>query len=229
VSRGLGIVVSPPLSRTVLEHIRFVLLPDGRVVVVLVSNGGLTRDKVVRVDQQFAQEELDRTAEHLNRHYVGWTLDAIRTDLAARVQRDRERYDRLVRNALTLCDPALLETSGAPQVYLEGAAQIATAPEFAGQEELRELLGAIEEKTRLVALLTGCVEDPEPVHVQIGVAELSGAGQYLSLISAPYACNDYLQGSLGVLGPIRMHYERAITVVAHVARIFGDNLHRSGA
>src|SRR4029077_10015171 len=69
VSRGLGIVVSPPIAKTVLEHMRFVLLPDGRVVVVLVTTGGATRDKIIRPERAFTQIELDRTSDYLNRHY----------------------------------------------------------------------------------------------------------------------------------------------------------------
>src|SRR5665213_1600706 len=69
ISKGLGIVVSPPISKTVLEHVRFVLLPDGRIVVVLVSTGGNTRDKVIRPEKQFSQQALDHTAEYLNHHY----------------------------------------------------------------------------------------------------------------------------------------------------------------
>ena len=76
---------------------------------------------------------------------------------------------------------------------------------------MRDLLAAIEEKHKLVALLTSCIEAPEPVHVQIGVKEISAAGEHLALISAPYSCHDQVQGSLGVLGPMRMQYERAIT------------------
>ena len=66
ISRGLGIIVSPPIAKTLLEHIRFVLLPDGRVVVVLVSTGGATRDKIIRPERAFLQPDLDRTADYLN-------------------------------------------------------------------------------------------------------------------------------------------------------------------
>src|ERR1700675_4318745 len=97
ISRGLGIVVSPPIAKTVLEHVRFVLLPDGRVVVVLVSTGGNTRDKIIRPERAFNQLDLDRTADYLNRHYVGCTLEAIRGDLVARLASEQERYDVLGR------------------------------------------------------------------------------------------------------------------------------------
>ena len=100
MSRGLGIFISPPLARAVVEHVRFLLLPDNRVLVVLITSGGQTRDKLVRPERAFLQTDLDRTADYLNRHYVGWTLDAMRADLRAQVERDREQYGRLAGDAL---------------------------------------------------------------------------------------------------------------------------------
>ncbi len=227
VSRGIGIIVMPPLARSLLEHIRFLSLPDGRVVVVLISAGGATRDKVVRPEHGFTQAELDRTADYLNRNYGGWTLEAIRADLLAKLASERERYGRLLPAALELCDPAVLEGGQARQVYVEGTAQFASSPELAKAKPLRELLEAIEEKTMLVTLLNGCIETPEPLHIQIGVKEINSAGEHLSLITAPYLVRDQAQGSLGVLGPMRMEYERAITAVAYVARAFSEMLSRT--
>src|ERR1700728_1281374 len=74
VSRGLGIFIAPPLARSVVEHLRFLLLPDGRVLVILISGGGVTRDKLIRTEKPFLQEQLDRTSAYLNRHYIGWTV-----------------------------------------------------------------------------------------------------------------------------------------------------------
>ena len=224
VSNGLGIVVSPPLSKTVLEHARMWLLPDSRVVVVLISPGGNTRDKVLRPARLFTQGELDATADFLNRNYSGCTLEAIRADLLQKLATDRERYEVIAQSALTLCAPDVLDDASAMQMHVEGTAQIVSSPEFANQAQLRELLAAIEEKSRLVTVLNACIETPEPVHVQIGIKEISEAGENLALISAPYMRNDLVQGSLGVLGPTRMHYERAMTAVAYVAQLFSEAL-----
>jgi heat-inducible transcriptional repressor len=224
VSRGLGIVVSPPLRKAVLEHARMWLIPDGRVVVVLVSPGGNTRDKVLRPPRPFTQAELDATAEFLNREYCGWTLEAIRADLLEKLASERERYENLARSALALCGPALLTENPQAQIYVEGTAQIVTSPEFADQAQLGELLAAIEEKHRLITVLNACIETPEPVFVQIGVKEISQAGENIVLISAPYSTYGRSQGSLGVLGPTRMHYERAMTAVAYVAQLFSEAL-----
>jgi heat-inducible transcriptional repressor len=224
VSKGLGIVVSPPLRRAILEHARMWLIPDGRVVVVLISPGGNTRDKVLRPPRLFTQEELDATADFLNRHYSGWTLEAIRADLLQKLANERERYENIARSALTLCDPTILGESPQSQIYVEGTAQIVTAPEFADQAQLGELLAAIEEKHRLITVLNSCIETPEPVFVQIGVKEISQIGENIALISAPYSTHDRSQGSLGILGPTRMHYERAMTAVAYVAQLFSEAL-----
>ena len=226
VSRGVGIIVSPPLRRAVLEHARMWLLPDGRVVVVLISPGGNTRDKVLRPSRNFTQPELDATADFLNRNYSGWTLDAIRSDLLQKLATERERYETLAQSALTLCDPAILSETSAQQIHVEGAAQFVGTPEFADQGHLRELLAAIEEKNRLVSVLNACIETPEPVFVQIGIKEISQAGHNLALISAPYAGHDQIQGSLGVLGPTRIDYERAMTAVAYVAQLFSEALQK---
>ena len=226
VSRGVGIVVAPPLRSAVLEHARMWLLPDRRVVVVVISPGGNTRDKVLRPGRAFTQHELDATAEFLNSHYTGWTLDAIRSDLLQKLATERERYETLAQSALTLCDPALLNDSVGQRVYVEGTAQIVGAPEFADQSHLRELLAAIEEKHRLVSVLNACIDTPEPVFVQIGIKEISQAGQNLALISAPYAGQNMVQGSLGVLGPTRIDYERAMTAVAYVAQLFSEALQK---
>jgi heat-inducible transcriptional repressor len=226
VSNALGIIVSPPLAKTVLEHARMWLLPDGRVVVVLISLGGITRDKILRPSRHFTQAELDATAEFLNRQYSGWTLEAIRGDLLQKLATERERYEGIARSALTLCDPAVLGDESAPRVHVEGTAQIVGATEFADQAQVRDLLAAIEEKHRLVTVLNACIDTPEPVHVQIGVKEIAQGGENLALISAPYMSHDQVQGSLGVLGPTRMHYERAITAVAYVAQLFSEALNK---
>ena len=223
VSRGLGIFISPPLSRSIVEHLKFMLLPDNRVLVVLVSSGGMMRDKVIRIERQFRQEDLDQVAAYLNHHYVGWTLEDMRNDLRRQVERDRERYGRLAGDALLLTGANVLGDSGERKIYVEGAAQIASSVDFTSQDQLREILQAIEEKDRLVALLSGCIESPEPVHVELGLDQMSNAGKHLALVSASYSQNDQVQGTLGILAPMRMHYERVITAVAFMAQLFSEN------
>jgi heat-inducible transcriptional repressor len=222
VSRGLGIIISPPLARTVVQHLRFLLIPDGRVLVVLIGPGGITRDKLIHTERPFKQEELDRIADFLNSHYSGWTLDAIRADLQAQITSERERYDRLAKDALMLCDPQILGDETSRHVYIEGTARLITSSEFSSQEQLRELLSTIEERGRLISLLTGFIEAPEPVHVEFGLKGIASAGSQLALVTAPYSHDEQSQGTLGILGPIRMHYERVIAAVAFMADFFSE-------
>ncbi|HXY77324.1 MAG TPA: heat-inducible transcriptional repressor HrcA [Candidatus Acidoferrales bacterium] len=223
VSRGLGIFISPPLASSVVEHLRFLLVPDHGVLVVLVTSGGLTRDKLIRPERPFRQEDLDRISVYLNRHYVGWTLEAMRADLRKQVEHDREQYGRLANDALMLCDSSVLGDETERKVYVEGAAQMAASVQFTSQDQLRELLEAIEEKSRLIELLSGCIEAPEPVHVELGLDKMSAAGKHLALVSASYSAKDQAQGTLGILAPMRMHYERVITAVAFMAQFFSED------
>jgi len=223
VSRGMGILVSPPLSQSVVEHVRFLNVPENRVLVVLVTTGGYTRDRLIHSERAFRQEELDRISAYLNHHYVGWTLEAMRADLRAQVERERAEYGRLAQDALALCDSSILADGGERKIYVEGAAQIAAAVQVASQEQLRELLEAIEEKDRLIALLGTCIEAPEPVHVEFGLDQMSSAGKQLALVSASYTSREQAQGTLGILAPMRMHYERVITAVAFMAQLFSDH------
>jgi heat-inducible transcriptional repressor len=227
VSHGLGLILSPPIARLPVEHIRFLLVPDGRVLVVVISEGGRTRDKLVRPDRPFAQDELDRIADHLNRNYSGWTIEAIRADLVERLAREQDSYGLLAGRALILCDPQIFEDDSGRQLYIEGTAEIVAAPEFADPGRLRELLGAIEEKRRLVALLATCIGAPEPVSVRIGLSEMAVAGASLALISARFRAGSEAPGTLGILGPLRMDYERAITTAAFLAECVSSTL--SGA
>jgi heat-inducible transcriptional repressor len=177
---------------------------------------------LIRPERPFRQEDLDRTADYLNRHYVGWTLEAMRADLRKQLEVDRERYGQLANDALLLCDPSILGDIGERKIYVDGAAQIASSPDFTNPEQLRELLEAIDEKDRLIALLSGCIESPEPVHVELGLDKISNEGKHLAIVSASYSSKDQAQGTLGILAPMRMHYDRVITAVAFMAQIFSE-------
>ena len=195
----MGIIISPPLARTVVEHLKFVLLPEGRVLVVLVASGGMTRDKVIRPERTFRQEDLDRISAHLNAHYSGWTLEAIRGELETQLVNDKEKYDRLVGGALAAVRPGAAGTTMKP-AKCTWMAPHSSPPCWASpaRNKCGKLLSTIEERGRLIALLDGCIEGPEPVHVELGVKKITDAGKHLALISAPYMQNAQMQGALGI-------------------------------
>src|SRR4026207_1100354 len=159
LSQNVGIVVSPSLADNRLNHIEFVLLPDKRILVVLVSTANIIHNKVIRVADDMAQDDLDRTARYLNTEFSGKSLLAIRAEIVELMTEEKALYDRLLQNAILLCERSLEgeETSG--DVYVDGTSHILTKPEFVDMERMRELFRTFEEKSRLIKILNECVHD----------------------------------------------------------------------
>src|SRR5262245_55011417 len=125
LSNNVGIVVWPSLAHNGLKHIRFVKLPDNRILVVLVSTSNVVHDKVVTLDEDFTQEELNRAARFLNTEFAGKSLLAIRSEIVARIKEERALYDAVVRNAILLCERSLQdEDSAVAEVFVDGASNI---------------------------------------------------------------------------------------------------------
>ncbi len=192
VSRGLGIIVMPALAQSALEHIRFLHLPDGRVVVVLISTGGATRDKLVRPEHEFTQAQLDNTADYLNTPLR--RLDA-RGDSHRPAAKAGFRARALCASAAAgpgVVRPGDSRERGRSAGVHRGCGADGCGPGTGDRRRraVARVAGGHLEKSKLVALLDGCIETPEPVHIQIGVKEITSAGEHLALITARYAGRD---------------------------------------
>ena len=221
LSDNVGIVVWPSLADNGLKHIRFVQLPDHRILVVLVSTSGIVRDKVINLDEEFTQEELNRAAQFLNTEFAGKSLLAIRSEIVARMKQDRALYDSVVRNAIILCERSLQdEDSAVAEVFLDGASNIFGKPEFSDTETIRNLFQTFEEKSRLVKILNECVagETSGVVQVLIGRENPASSMQHCSVITTSYRVGSDVCGTLGVLGPTRIAYGRMMAVVNYLGR-----------
>ena len=222
LSTNVGIVVWPSLAENGLQHISFLNLPDNRILVALVSSSNIVQDKVIRLDEPFSQEDLDRTASYLNIEFRGKSLRAIRTEIISLMKAEKALYDKLLRNAILLCERSLEgEESAAGEVYIDGAFNILTKPEFANREKLRELFDTLEEKSRLVKILNECLaSDPigRNVKVVIGTENLAPSMKRCAIITASYRLGDDISGTLGVVGPTRIEYGRMMAVVNYLAR-----------
>ena len=220
-SDNVGIVVLPSLSHAPVKHLEFVRLSDDQILVITVSRNGIVQDRLIRVAESFTQDELDRTARYVNSNFADMSLLAIRAELLKRMTEEKALYDRLLQNAILLCESGL---EGQPQsqreVFVEGTSNIITKSDFADTERMRELFRIFEEKTRLVKLLNECVAPlTQSVGVRIG-GETSIPGlQGCAVITSSYSSGDQLLGSLGVVGPMRMEYARTMSVVSYIARI----------
>ena len=224
-SENVGIVISPPLFDNHLRHVKFMRLADGRILVVLVYTSGVVQNKVVHIDEPLNQEELERAAQYLNAQFGGRSLQEIRSEVLARMHEEKALYDRLLQSVALLCESSLEDDEAETgDVYLDGASNIIAKPDFGDIERLRDLFKTFEAKSHLVKILNECVAR-EPVfgdvHVVIGREHISPSLRACSLITAPYRVGGgAVAGSISVVGPMRMEYERTMAVVSYVAQIF---------
>ena len=228
LSENVGIVISPSLAENRLKHIEFVLLPDKRILVVLVSASNLIHNKVIRIDDSFTQDALDRTARYLNTEFAGKSLTAIRSEILELMKQEKALYDELLRDAILLCERSLEgEDTNTGGVYVDGTSNILTKPEFVDVERMRELFRTFEEKSRLVRILNECVSHscPGDVHVVIGREHPTSSMQNCALITAPYRIGSGNSiGTVGVVGPMRIEYARIMAMVNYMARLVEQRL-----
>lgn len=226
VTRNVGIVASATAADTVLQHVQFIRLSDNRVLVILEPRGAPVRSRVVRVEEDFRQEELDSISNYLNRNFAGWRLEAARNEIQRRLEEQRARYDDLLRRLAALWRQGILESDAVTGIYLEGASHLLGRPELDDPQVLRELLRALEEKERLVRLLTRYIQQSDAAtciraRVVIGLDTDPPMKDFV-LIGAPCTTAEGLAGRVAVLGPPRMQYERVISAVSQVARLVGE-------
>jgi heat-inducible transcriptional repressor len=229
LSQNVGIVISPSLAENRLKHIEFVQLPDKRILVVLVSAASIIHNKVIRTSDEFTQDELDRTARYLNTEFSGKSLLTIRAEIVERMKEEKALYDRLLQNAVLLCERSLEgEESIVGEVYVDGASNILTKPDFDDIERMRDLFRMFEEKSRLIKILNECVHEHPysgEVHVVIGREHPTDSMRSCALITAPYQVgHNGSVGTLGVVGPMRIEYARIMAMVNYMARLIEHRL-----
>lgn len=224
LSNNVGIVVSPSLANDRLQHIEFLSLSDSRVLVVLVSAPNIVHNKIIRTEVAFTREDLERTANYLNKEFAGKSLSEIRNAIIALMHQERALFDKLLQTAAILCTQSIEDdASRIGEVFVDGTSNILTMRDFADLERLRELLAAIGERSRLVQILNECIGQAPAVtgdvQVVIGSENRTPTLHACTLISAPYRIGDgSATGTLSVLGPTRMEYARMISIVSYVAR-----------
>ncbi len=230
VSDNIGFVMAPPVTLAIMKHIEFVRIADRRILVILVTSGGLVQHRLIELDEDFEQTELHEAGSYLVQDFGGKTLLEIRDELLKLMMEEKTLYDRLLRSVVVL-GSALLQTEGdaeTTEVYLQGTARIMKKPELADVNRMIALFRTFEEKSRLVKILSECLKSNSngPV-VTIGLEKHLPGMQDWALIASPYVYSQGLAGSLGIIGPSRMEYEKAISLVDYVAKLFGKILSRN--
>lgn len=210
----------------VLQRIEFVPLGGPRILVVVVSRGNQLTQKVVDAGEEVRPDDLVQAANYLNTEFAGLPLFEVREAVLTRLRQERTLYDQLLGRALRLARSSF-EQLPRPQAFsVEGAAALLhDAQEGVSLATLRALFEMMDEKERLVHLLNQYIDGPG-VTVVIGAEHTSPDLRQFSLIAST-AIDGGSVRTVGVIGPMRMHYSRAISLVdgttQAVSRVLRDS------
>lgn len=210
-ARNVGFALAGNES-AVLQRIDFVALGGSRVLVVVVSRGNQVTQKVIETGEDVRSDELVQAANYLNTEFAGLPLLEVRTAVLTRLRQERTLYDELLTRALRLAQSTLADLP--PRAFhVEGAASLldVTAGEAVSLGTLRALLEMMEEKERLVHLLNQYIDGPG-LTVVIGTEHASPDLRSFSLVASTTIDAGAIR-TVGVIGPTRMHYSRAIALV----------------
>lgn len=222
LSQLLGVVLSPRLATGILERLDVIPLSSTRVMFVLAVRGGLARTVIAEVDGDVPRQGLDAIVQRLNERLSGLTLDEIRRTGVERVQ-DLGASDQTGIVRVVLRDVAILfsEAEEARRAAVGGAQHLVGQPEFAAPEEVKSIVELVEQEEVVVHLLERPAlfdpANPERAVVLIG-QEVDGEARPYSVVTAQYRFGS-ATGTVGVIGPTRMDYARAVALVEHVAAL----------
>jgi len=218
-SQQIGFAIVPD-TETTFEHIDFVVLDANRVLVVLVSGGGHIAHKVIDTEERYELTELQQAANFLNTEFKGWSLSEVRQAVVDRLREERTLYDQLLSRALRLASTTFEGLESHPTIYVQGTALLFEATPGDDPETtlatMRSLLRMIEEKTRLVRLIDACMDSR--LTVLIGTEHGEPDLQPFSFVTSTYT-DGRRRGAVGVIGPTRMRYSRAINAVDSLSRM----------
>ncbi len=223
-SHQIGVGTLPDLQVTVFRHVELVKLTDRRLLVLFVAASGLVFQHVIDATVEETQAELERQANFLNVELAGRTLPAVRDHLAQLMREERVAYDRLARRALQFgAQYFAFEPELAGEVCVEGAESLLDRKDLAEFDRMKALLSALEDKRRAILLLNSCL-GTEGIVTAIGsenaAPELAGC----SLVATSYRFDESKAGMVGIIGPTRMDYDRAMALVEYVAQLLGEAL-----
>ena len=218
-SHQLGFAIGPPADTTTLDHLDFVPLDGGKVLVVIVAGGHISH-KMVEPTEQYGPAELQQAANYLNSQFKGRSLTEIRDAVLERLREERTLYDALMARALQLANSTFADLESAPVVFIQGTSllldDVADEDAEVTLETLRTLLRMMEEKARLVQLLDEYMGSEE-LTIVIGTEHHNPDLQRLSVVVTAYT-DGYGTGAVGVIGPTRMQYSRAINAVESLSK-----------
>ena len=215
-------VISAPRKASVFHHIEFLRLGDKRVLVILVAPDGDVQNRVIFTVRDYSQSELVEATNFLNANYAGLSIDDVRLRLKGEVDVLRAEIATLMQAAVQAGTEALAESTD--NVVVSGEHNLLSVQDFGNDMgSLRRLFNVFEQKTELMRLLD-VSSRAEGVRIYIGGESQVVPFEELSVVTAPYEIDGRIVGTLGVIGPTRMAYDRMIQIVDITSRLVGNAL-----
>jgi heat-inducible transcriptional repressor len=211
-----GVTLAPRLEQRTFKQIEFISLRPRLVMAIFVTGEGLVHQTLFEMERDVTVGELTAMADYLNQRFSGLPLQTVKPQLLREMQEVKERYDRLLGQALQMGQQAI-DAPGDGELYVEGATNILTYVSFDDQEEMRRLFKVFEEKYQLLKMLEQSLETPG-MRVYIGSENVALGTRTCSLVVSTYECDGRPIGSVGVLGPTRMDYSAVIPLVQVTAK-----------
>ena len=221
LSQFVGGVMAPRRA-SVFRHIEFLRLSQGRLLVIIVSPEGDVQNRVIFTDVDYTPTQLIETANFLNTHYAGMTMEQVRERLKTEVERLRGEVAALMQAAVNVGSEALSQAQD--DVVISGERNLLAVSEFSSDmHNLRRAFDLFEQKTQILRLLDFSSQ-AEGVRIFIGGESQVMPFEDLSVVSAPYEVDGQVVGTLGVIGPTRMAYDRMIEIVDITSRLVSNAL-----
>ena len=221
LSQFVGVVIAPRRS-SVFRHIEFLRLSERRLLVIIVSPNGDVQNRVIFTDTDYSQSELIEAANFLNSHYVGMAIEHVRERLLQEVESLRSEIAALMQAAVTINT----EENAQPDdgVVISGERNLLALSDFSSDMgQLRRAFELFEQKAQLMRLLE-VAGQAEGVRIFIGGESQVVPFEDLSIVSAPYEVDGQIVGTVGVIGPTRMAYDRMIQIVDITSRLVSNAL-----
>lgn len=220
LSQYVGVVMAPRRA-SVFRHIEFLSLSERRVLVILVSPDGDVQNRIIHTQAKFTQSQLLEAANFLNAHYAGLTMEEVRARLRNEVEALRGEIAALMQAAVDIGADASAERE---EVVVSGERNLLSVSEFSSDMgHLRQLFDLFEQKTQLIRLLD-VSSQADGVRIYIGGESHVVPFEDLSVVTAPYEVDGQVVGTLGVIGPQRMPYDRMIQIVDVTAKLVSNAL-----
>ncbi|MFZ4480132.1 MAG: heat-inducible transcriptional repressor HrcA [Rhodoferax sp.] len=221
LSQFVGVVITPRRS-SVFRHIEFLRLSEKRLLVIIVSPEGDVQNRVIFTELDYSQSQLVEAANYLNSNYVGLAIEQVRERLQREVESLRSEIASLMQAAVTASSEAMSETQD--EVIISGERNLLAVSDFSNDMgHLRRAFELFEQKAQLMRLLD-IAGQAEGVRIFIGGESQVIPFEDLSIVSAPYEVDGQVVGTLGVIGPTRMAYDRMIQIVDITSKLVSNAL-----